>query len=491
MSILEKSRYTFSFLFLIVFVFFNFNLKASDNCEHIKNDLQVINQILALNSSNYNYSLSNQNIFDLFYRQALNKSCNSDLDYLKILKTYIASFADPHLNLSINIPVQRVSTGIILLYSNQKLYVYSVDNKLLADQNVMPGLELVSCDGKSALEILDKEVLSLYPVTDLEAARFAKANYFFYRWDKLENDRSICSFKKGSEVYKQELIWKKDFNQDLWTNYLKRYFDRDYTYRMEETGYGAWVSLSGMFYQNDNELMQLKKFISDTDLLKKKKNLVLDLRTNGGGNSDWASKWIKGIWGYEPPSNDKSSLVFASKGNEEHFRTLLEKEYVNGNISENDIQELRVWFDCMKNNQNKFVNFNCSEILDPPLIKNKSNAVKGFPKINLVTPKVYLLTDANCFSSCEIFVRELKKMPNVIHVGEATNASTLFGDIRRVQIPNSPIYLTFPQKIFFWSGDGAIKPDIKISLDIDKEISGRDSIKDQIENIINSSRNSR
>ncbi len=61
-------------------------------------------------------------------------------------------------------------------------------------------------------------------------------------------------------------------------------------------------------------------------------------------------------------------------------------------------------------------------------------------------PKVYLLTDGKCSSTCWLFVREMLQMPNVIQIGEKTCAQSLYSQARWVTLPSGLSKLYFPMQ---------------------------------------------
>jgi hypothetical protein len=61
-------------------------------------------------------------------------------------------------------------------------------------------------------------------------------------------------------------------------------------------------------------------------------------------------------------------------------------------------------------------------------------------------PKIYLLTDGRCSSTCWLFVREMLQMPNVLQIGEETNTQSLYSQSRTVDLPSGLGKFVFPMQ---------------------------------------------
>ncbi|MDP2763658.1 MAG: hypothetical protein Q8O54_02335, partial [Brevundimonas sp.] len=60
--------------------------------------------------------------------------------------------------------------------------------------------------------------------------------------------------------------------------------------------------------------------------------------------------------------------------------------------------------------------------------------------------RVFIVTDHACFSSCLLMVRDFRAL-GATHVGEATNASTRYMEVREIVLPSGLINFSTLQKV--------------------------------------------
>ena len=83
-----------------------------------------------------------------------------------------------------------------------------------------------------------------------------------------------------------------------------------------------------------------------------------------------------------------------------------------------------------------------------------------------------------------MFVTNLKAMPHTTHIGLPSNASTLYGDIRRIQLPSGIGNFIIPQKVFFYANrapEQPITPEVLLRYDPEAELEGKDSLRAAVE----------
>jgi len=59
-----------------------------------------------------------------------------------------------------------------------------------------------------------------------------------------------------------------------------------------------------------------------------------------------------------------------------------------------------------------------------------------------------LITDSDCVSSCLDFADAVRRLPGVKHLGQTTNADTLFMEVRHVELPSKLGVLVVSQKVY-------------------------------------------
>ena len=500
-NVFAKKYILLQFLFVLILnPIFAENFQSS---ECLKKDLCYIHSIIKEDFSGYADSeVIRKNINAKYEKlQKTIESCNSKVDYVKAIKEYFASLHDPHIQPIWNYSkkycnvfelstgkafsgvrfdyVEYVSVGIILKKLNNQIFVDKIDPSLVDSQiKVKPGAELISCDGKKALDILNNEILPYESVTGIEAAQYKHAAKIFIRWDKNPGSITECQFKQAGNIISQKLKWKT-----VDKNYIEKFHKTavDPIYEMIDKPYGKWLKLKTLAGYDEDTIKLLKKFVADAAKLRSEKILVLDIRGNGGGNSSWGTQWIKALYGDSVDIPTPSNKVWASQRNVAHyerfFAGLAEKE----TSVESDIKERKMFIDSLKNKLGEFVPV-CGSATES--LSHGSKISKNF----LYNGKLYVVIDWRNFSSAEIFIQELKAMPGVKLIGLSTDASTIYGDIR-FEVTPSGLMFTVPTKVFFKSfhdrkSGESILPHIRVKYDVEEELLGKDSIMRQVDLLI-------
>lgn len=468
-------------------------MSASKGCEILGSDLDYIHASMTANFSGTAHDPRLRKQADAVFLEEKSRvaQCQTDVDAQRSLRKYFATFNDPHVKGVWN-GIARygsvvetssgkktdsirsfplVATGIYVVNLGGRFFVRKMDSGLLKGALVLVNDELVSCDGNPARQILDQDVLPFEAVSVKEAALYRMAPLIFIRWDKLASSQTTCLFKRGEQNISQTLTW-----QTVPENYLADKFETPAAkiYELEKIPRGHWVKLRSFAGYDKDGIAQLKQFAEDAKKLRKDQVIVVDLRGNTGGNSDWGTRWIENVFGYHINSDKEEALVLASPGNYDHFSRLHKSLAEKGAIQPADEARWSNLLQAAKGLPGKLV-----KVENPkPAEKAKHSLKKTF------TGKIYVLTDFMVFSSGETFVHQLKMMPNVKQVGMATNASTYYSDIR-FDITPSGLVFNFPTMVDLdtdsrrASGEPLV-PEIPLSLKPEMEIQGQDSLRKQV-----------
>ena len=144
---------------------------------------------------------------------------------------------------------------------------------------------------------------------------------------------------------------------------------------------------------------------SKTGLQAKNANIiVVDIRGHGGGNSTYATDWIKNAFGVQPHMKRhqiRKETPLGNFGNVTYGSEKIRKIYDNGTFIHQDAL-------------------------------------------------VVVLVDAGVGSTGESFLNELKTMSNVIVVGTNSIGCECFGNVSDITLPNSGIYISFGSDLRAW-----------------------------------------
>ena len=466
-----------------------------DLCRQLPIDLRFVHELMADSNSNYNGNAEQKIESDAAYSAIVAKSCSSNLDYVRAIKRYLASYHDPHVNslwakpdqihetlieISTGIKpppiifrLQWTATGVFLQRYTDRYFVKALDPNLLGiTKTLQVGDELKSCDGENPEQILRDKIIPYVSVSAEEAARYRLAPYIFAGWDHDAGTTLKCDFERHGLIVEAEMTWQK-----VPEDYVPKTFQAspNIIYEIEKTNYGHWIKLKSLAGYDKATIAQLQRFTKDALSLRRDKTIVMDLRGNSGGTSSWGTDWIHNLFGYEVNWDDKvKESVYISKGNIEHYERFFQHMNKSGGIDSDYARAL--WKDQLDALKGPLGTF--AQLSDPPSAKKPAGHA-GFKG------QVIVLTDYNVFSSGETFLEQLRMMPRVKQAGIATNASTFYSDIRFAITPGG-LPFDFPTKKD--SGDPlgrksgqALTPNWPLRYDIDLELNGADSLRRALE----------
>ncbi|MBT4790937.1 MAG: hypothetical protein HON90_05150, partial [Halobacteriovoraceae bacterium] len=351
---------------------------TANNCVDLAPELSSIHEIIKADFSGYSHRKSLRELVDQTYSNLIQEAskCSSNIDYTRTIKKYFAVVKDPHIQ-----PVwqyterykniYRISTGedfddarfdfstysaigIRLKLFNDRVFINDIDTDLLESSKLVKGDELLSCNHKSPMDIMDQDILPYESVTALNAARYRHISKIFFRWDRKPHQKIKCVFKRMFEIITVELEWKSvsenylsDLNSEI--NSEKK------IYKLIKKDYGSLVKLTTMLGDNPVSTVQLQQFVKDAYTLRDDKNLILDLRGNSGGSSRWGKNWIIQLFGFFRAGPSKApDIIMASESNYNHFVRFFDYFEESGSFqNSSDRMKMQSFLDCIKSNLGK------------------------------------------------------------------------------------------------------------------------------------------
>lgn len=476
--------------------------KGASLCTFLAPDLDYIHQSMRSNLAVYQIDTDLQRRADHAYSEEKSHSagCRNDKDYSHAILAYFASYHDPHIkpwwqvreglrpivqaSLGGNIRpfqgyLQYSTTGLIIKKIGARYYLRAIDSKLFPSASLKIGSELISCDGKTASEIMEREIVPFEQISTPDAGLYNHAAMIFFRWDKVPGSTSRCEFTEEGHIKIASLEWKP-----VDPSYLSQFPEKSGPlYTLEKTSYGHWVQLRSLAGYGVEETTLLKHFVEDAKKLRTDSILVLDLRGNSGGNSAWGQEWIRNLYGHEPKLSDVPNLIYASPGNIGHYERVLKLFDTTGGFSTaQDRAEFLSILALLHGHPGRLV----------PLPPEKNEASHGRSKQRVFRGRLWVISDSQVFSSGELFLQMLRLMPKVTQVGIATDASTQAGDIRFDQSPSGLVFSLGTKvfrSIFVGRNPGEpLVPQIPITPIAGKEFKGQDSTREQVEKLIQAER---
>lgn len=275
-----------------------------------------------------------------------------------------------------------------------------------------------------------------------EIIKCKKENLLYYINDGIECYRlGVLSNKK--EEFINVVLDGKEIRILVYNNTILN--SKDFCYIEKQTNDSIYFAINSFFVQagKNDTYETFKKFVETSVVAKEKKNVIINLKGNYGGDSSIFAFFLQYLCGYE-------DLLYADVFSNEEYRTLDSPSgmyamcrYVELNYPIDDVRErFHFYFDGLE--------------------KQKENPHRSYvefepKKTQLAKPKFYgnliILADKETASSGEDAIKQarilLEKTDQVICIGENTNGALSYGNVCMFRLPESGIVVFMP--ITDWS----------------------------------------
>lgn len=374
--------------------------------------------------------------------------------YVYLLWEYAGGFRDSHLRVS-GSPEHHTWPGIAMGWADGA-YVVRQPPPM---QNVpMPpvGAKLLDCDGRSAEEIARSRLDRFTGNLDLATGRIVSAVSLLADLGNPYVARlKTCRFQEPSGIRQYPLSYRLIDRSAL---KLRNPARARFGLEQDKTDPKIWrIGIPAMSSELDWPQLYAAIEAHRTEI-QSSDRILIDLRGNGGGNSEFAWQVATRLWG--------SSLV-------EHYRPFLgpivypvtpalrqeladtllprlRKQNSDGKISQDTVAEyekLLAELDKAKSEGRKTIT-----------VGKEAAPARGEPPANPVKAQIFLVTDPVCNSACLDLMDLFLAMPNVYQVGTETNADTIFMEVETHKLPSGLEYLLYGHKAWIKRPRGSNVP---------------------------------
>jgi hypothetical protein len=318
-------------------------------------------------------------------------------------------------------------TGIIAATRGGHWLVANEDSERVGVNLI--GFEIVSCDGVPAA-VFGTDAMHFRAVASDEALRAGwllvdEGNPFL-------KPPASCVFLHHETRSSLTLKWT-DINRTL---LIQRYWKAPYGQAgcgLRPSGDGWWIALQGLTPEAQSVIDAAK----DKDAaLRSAPYVVVDLRGNGGGDSAYGRALAEALYGREFVDSRLGSAVESSRcpsvfrtsaGNIQALATLGAQFEKAGDAS--GAREYAAAVQSMK------AAASAGHLLSGSTTCEMSEVESSPRSLSLMKGKVFVVTDAPCFSSCVSTVGYLRKL-GAIQVGLPTGAVTHYSEVREITLPS-------------------------------------------------------
>lgn len=373
--------------------------------------------------------------------------------YWYAMRAYSSSFDDGHLNFSI---AKGVAEPILPSAWPGFLTAYDMADAqrvvTRADDAPLPlGARLIACDGRPSDRLAAENVGAIMGRWSLRAQRVETGGALFIDHGNPWITRPArCTFEVDGKPRELALTWRPIGQDEIKTRF-------DATYRRLHDPIGlrtfpdgtAWLSLSDFNGDPDGPAAKaLVPLIADLrarrDAIVGSPRIVLDLRGNNGGSSDWSLQIARAIWGDDRVNdNDKSTSTVewrVSKANIASIREFAEQMRASKDAS----REMLTWADRIIAGMTQALAAGQSLWKMPP---DSAPEVTKHGPVPAPRARIFMVTDSGCGSAC-LDAADLWLSMGAVHVGEETGADTFYMDIRKDVLPSGIGRLVVPMKVY-------------------------------------------
>lgn len=364
------------------------------------------------------------------------RAATSYLDWRETLQALVTSFRDGHTNILFAVEPAKVRwPGFLIDGRNDHWVVRHValpTAPILAPQNdPLEGANFLGCDGQSADKFLKTQLdnksvdWSKLP----ERIRQGFRGFITARLDGPPPAKS-CRFEKNGKATEIVLNWQTVSYPDLLPGLyplLRRGIPHPIDTDFSPDG-AVWVRVGSV--QDETALKRLEKSLLDNEAhLRAAPYVVFDLRGDGGGNSTWGERLASILWGKEAVEarrladqptdpNDYGKYWRTSKEAAAKIAGVAEMFATRGPDFADIVQFWRqLGAKVAAVGHDGLLQDECCRLEPRPA---------SIPKPEYAG-KVFVLTDAGCFSSCVVVMGTLKRM-GAIQVGEASGQNEVWGE---------------------------------------------------------------
>lgn len=400
---------------------------------------------------------------------AKSRNAASFLDWREIMQALALSFRDGHTGIAFTaLPAQMRWPGFLIDGQGGRWVVRRPSNTPAGTSNPPEGAELVSCDGEPAEKFLEKQLDEKSVDWSKEPERIRQAFRAFttFRMDG-PPPATTCRFRKDENAIDVTLEWQP-ISSVAMEPLLAPYLRRGATPRPIDASFApdghAWVRFGN--FRNETALKALEEeLLAKQSVLRSAPYVVFDLRGNAGGNSTWGARFASILWGAE--AVEARRLAQQSSDPAHHGKYWRRSKAAgtkmraaaDGYAAEGpDFAEVAQFWRELGN-----------EILaasEDGLHQDECCRPRPRPSVipqSTYRGKVFVLTDAGCFSSGVVVMNTFKRM-GAIQVGESSGQNEVYGEsVGPFNLPSGLGWYRIPVSIIRQprSSLGGLPPDIR------------------------------
>lgn len=452
----EKNRIILLFVISLIITVFRSNALA--NSEDIKTlkqqcltDLDFIQNQLEENSASY--ANKDDKDFHYWYNKGyedaleLIESIGDKDDCYYIMKYYVNGFGQSHVSIRgyYPLPAEMYPGFIVTRKVDGHFRVVYKNPSLTYLKGISIGDKVTHIDNLTIEEYYEDYVKPFYANDESELTTISASVFAFIidgnRFKPIP--RKVTVIHDGNKVL-LDLKYTELKGQALDAVKKLRQPDVNKSFSVEMLSNGVWIKIP-TFFPSKKEVVYYTGMLSTLkNGLAKEDFIIFDMRGNRGGASKWAIPLIRNLWG----DLYLKSLKSAHDYNRDWIKKIrISKKNLVEFRQQYDASSVKSYITSMKKGESYYTKKWSIYDDTENLYTNTDN--KPF------RAKIYVLTDNFCRSTCWNFVKELKQIPGVTHLGQQTAVQSIYSHAYKDLSPSKYFDLFYPTQM-------RVQPDYKL-----------------------------
>ena len=390
---------------------------------------------------------------------ALADRIGDDAGYSAVLQGFNARIKDGHAGMfprldKASVPPMRWP-GFVTVWRGDGLYVHTSGPGRPA-----PGSKLRSCDGKPAGQLIRENVFGFGGRPDEAGQWWSKARVVFLDdHNPFVAPPARCIFETGGAASEHVLAWRPlDAEGERWLTASGNAGDARPVGVTEPRKNLFWVSMP-TFQPDEAERAAYRGMAADLTARRARwlelDAVVIDLRKNQGGSSDWSYRFAEALWGKARVSAadaaaDKGVETWwrASPGNADYVAESAEES-----AKEGDPEAAARW-------RRYAAGMRAALAQGKPFYVQQADAAAApaapAPALTpasdadgpAFTKPVYVIVPGNCASACLDALDVFTLFPNTVLVGAPSSADSTYMEVRLVELASNRATVIVPNKVY-------------------------------------------
>jgi hypothetical protein len=378
-------------------------------------------------------------------------SVSDQASYAALMNGLANDFRDGHIWSNPRLSsTQRRWAGLVIARRGGQ-WVVGAQEAVDGDPQV-EGARLESCDGVPADRMAREKLGEFYAHPEVEADMASRAAQLLIDdGNPFVAKPKVCRFVSTAGTVSMNLKWRDIALRQLEPIALRAYRPAEAGMGISDFAGGKWIALSTL---GNAAAGVVEKVRENQAALRSAAMVVLDLRGNSGGNSGYADEIARVLVGDARVSavssnqSDCSGTFWrVSPGNLEALRkfvaALPDDRKPDWQAQATEMEQALASNSAFAPNLPACAPAAIAAKLPAPPRNLPASAYKG---------RLILLTDRACFSSCLIATNLFRRL-GALHVGEATDMSTRYMEVREIVLPSGLRTFSTLQKVALGMGD--------------------------------------